>query len=99
LTQKIMHGSKGVWGEVQMPSNTDLKPEEIKEVVSWILKNNNDPNTFYQAGLKGTIRIKEKSEKDTGKGVYVLTASYIDHGLAGKPSLKKRGQHTIILKP
>jgi len=99
LTQKIMHGSKGVWGEVQMPSNTDLKPEEIKEVVSWILKNNKDANVFYQVGLKGTVRIKEKSEKDTGKGVYVLTASYIDHGLAGKPSLKKRGEHTIILKP
>lgn len=99
LTQKIMRGSTGVWGEVPMPLNTDLKPEEIKEVVSWILKNNKDYNVFYQVGLKGTIRIKEKSEKDTGKGVYVLTASYIDHGLSGKPSLKKRGQHTIILKP
>lgn len=99
LTQKIMHGSKGVWGDVQMPSNTDLKPEEITEVVSWILKNNNEPNVFYQSGLKGTIRIKEKNEKDTGKGVYVLTASYIDHGLVNKPQLKKRGLHTIILKP
>ncbi len=99
LTQKIIQGATGVWGDVKMPSNTDLKPQEIKEVVSWILKNNKDPNVFYQVGLKGTVRMKEKSEKDTGKGVYVLTASYIDHGLAGNPSLKKRGQHTIILKP
>ena len=82
-----------------MPSNTDLKPEEIKEVLKWILKNNGDPDTFYLAGIKGAIRIKEKSEKDTGKGVYVLTASYTDHGLAGKPQLKKRGQHSIIIKP
>ncbi len=99
LTQKIIQGATGVWGDVKMPSNTDLKPQEIKEVVSWILKYNKDPSVFYQTGLKGTIRMKEKSEKDTGKGVYVLTASYIDHGLAGYPSLKKRGQHTIILKP
>lgn len=99
LTQKIIRGSIGTWGEVQMPSNNDLKPEEIKEVVSWILKNNKDPNVFYQIGLKGTIRIKEKNEKETGRGVYVLTASYIDHVMAGKASLKKRGQHTIILKP
>jgi cytochrome c len=99
LGHKIMYGSKGVWSEVPMPSNTDLKPEEIKEVVKWILKNNSDSNTFYQTGLKGTIRIKEKGVKDTGIGVYVLTASYIDHGLAVKPQLKKRGQHTIILKP
>jgi len=99
LTQKIMNGSTGIWGEVKMPSNTDLNASEIKEVVSWILKNNKDPNVFYQVGLKGTVRIKEKSEKDTGKGVYVLTASYIDHGLVSKPQMKKRGQHTIILKP
>jgi cytochrome c len=99
LTQKIIQGSTGTWSEVKMPSNTDLKPEEIKEVVRWILKNNKDPDVFYQPGLKGTVRMKEKSEKDSGKGVYVLTASYIDHGMAGKPSLKKRGQHTIILKP
>ncbi|MEY4929330.1 MAG: hypothetical protein RI909_54 [Bacteroidota bacterium] len=99
LTQKIIRGSMGTWGEVQMPSNTDLKQEELKEVVTWILKNNKDPNTFYQVGLKGTVRTKEKNEKDTPRGVYVLTASYIDHGLAGKAVLKKRGQHTVILKP
>jgi cytochrome c len=99
LTEKIIQGSTGIWGEVKMPSNTELNPDEIKEVVSWILKNNKDTHAFYQAGLKGTIRMKEKSEKDTENGLYVLTASYIDHGLAGKPQLKKRGQHTIILKP
>jgi len=99
LTQKIIRGSTGTWGEVQMPSNTDLKPDEIKEVVSWILKNNKDVNTFYQVGLKGTVRTKEKNEKDTPRGVYMLTASYIDHGLAGKTVLKKRGQHTITIKP
>jgi len=99
LTQKIIHGSKGTWGEVQMPSNTDLKQEEIKEVVSWILKNNKDINTFYQVGLKGTVKIKEKNEKDTPKGVYVFTSSYIDHGLTSKAIIKKRGQHTIIIKP
>jgi len=99
LTQKIIQGSAGVWGDVKMPSNTDLKSQEIKEVVSWIVKYNKDPNVFYQVGLKGTIKMKEKNEKDTVKGVYVLTASYIDHGLAGKPSLNKRGQHAIILKP
>jgi len=99
LTQKIMLGSTGIWGELKMPSNTDLKPEEIKEVVSWILGSNQDPGDFYQVGLKGTIRIREKNAKDTGNGVYVLTASYTDRGLAGKPATKKRGQHTIILKP
>lgn len=99
LTQKIIQGSTGVWGDAKMPSNIDLKPSEIKEVVSWILKYNKEPNVFYQAGLTGTIRIKEKSEKDTNKGVYVLTASYTDHGKGGNPGLRKRGQHTIILKP
>jgi hypothetical protein len=35
---------------------------------------------------------------DAGKGVYILTASYTDHGLNGLPQLSKRGEHTIILK-
>ena len=97
LASKVMQGSVGTWGEVPMPSNTDLKPEEIKEMVRWILKNNSDPNVFYQVGLRGVIRIKENSEKDTGNGVYVLTASYTDHGLQGTTYPRKRGQHTIIL--
>ena len=99
LSSKVMHGSIGSWGEVPMPSNPDLKPDEINEMVRWILKNNTDPNAFYQVGLKGVIRIKGKSEKDAGKGVYILTASYADHGLAGKTYLRKRGQHTIVIKP
>lgn len=99
LTQKIIQGSTGIWGDVKMPSHKDMKPEEVNEVVTWILKDNKDPNDFYQAGLKGLVRSKEKSDKDTDKGVYVLTASYIDHGVAGNLQQKKRGHHSIILKP
>lgn len=99
LIAKVMNGSKGVWGEVQMPSNIDLKKEEIKEVIRWILKNNLNANEFYQSGLKGTFRIPEGSMKDNNRGVVVITSSYIDHGISGNINLKKRGSQTLVLKP
>lgn len=99
LTLKVMQGSKGTWGEVQMPSNTDLKPVEIKQVVRWIIENNRNSTVFYQVGLKGSFRINEKTAGDSEKSIYVLTASYKDHGLADKPESKKRGHHSIIIKP
>lgn len=98
LASKVTQGSAGAWSDVKMPSNADLKIEEIRVIVHWILKNNKDPNSFYQAGLKGVIRTKEKSPKDTGTGVYFLTASYADHGLTGRKSIRKRGRHTIVLR-
>ena len=73
LTLKVMQGSHGTWGEVQMPSNTDLKPGEIKQVVRWIIENNRASNVFYQVGLKGSFRIKEKTAGDSEESMYVLT--------------------------
>lgn len=96
LESKIRMGSVNSWGEVKMPAQPDLKPEEAKEIVRWILQSSQYPNEFYQVGLTGSFPAKEKI---SDKGVYILTASYIDHGLADKPHLKKRGQHTIVLKP
>lgn len=99
LTQKVMHGSQGTWGEAQMPSHTDLKPADIKQVVKWIIENNKNTAVFYQVGLKGSFRTKEKAESDSKKSMYVITASYLDHGLSGNPDTKKRGQHRIIIRP
>lgn len=34
--ERILKGSKGVWGEVAMPPN-NLKPDEARRVAEWIL--------------------------------------------------------------
>ena len=98
ITQKIIMGSTGTWGDLKMPAHPDLQSEQVKEIVHWILKNNLDPNVNYFAGTEGAFRTKEKNEKENGKGVYVLTAIYLDHGTAGGGDNKKQSQHSIALK-
>src|SRR6185312_3395966 len=36
LTQKIMKGGHGNWGDVDMPAHPALKPEEAKKILNWV---------------------------------------------------------------
>ena len=37
LAHKIIDGSTGVWGQVPMPANTQLTPDQAAILASWIL--------------------------------------------------------------
>ena len=37
LVKKVKEGGKGVWGEIPMPPNAQVKDEDIKTIVHWIL--------------------------------------------------------------
>lgn len=37
LAEKIVKGSKGVWGPVPMPPNASVTPEEAGKLAKWIL--------------------------------------------------------------
>jgi cytochrome c len=37
LVEKVKKGSVGVWGQVPMPPNTQVKDEDVKTLVKWIL--------------------------------------------------------------
>ena len=37
LVKKVKGGSKGVWGDIQMPANAHVKDEDIRAIVQWIL--------------------------------------------------------------
>ena len=104
LTKKIINGSTGTWGDLKMAPHPDLKIEQVKEIVRWILKNNDDPDQNYIAGIEGAFRTRERPAGDS-KGVYILTASYTDHGRMETPQSDgiiregtKVGQQTIVLK-
>ncbi len=98
LTRKVINGSSGVWGDTPMPANPTLKTEQARQIISWTLKNNLNPNLIYFPGMEGTFRTKEKPANDAGKGVYILTASYTDHGVKGSPQVRKYGKYSILLK-
>lgn len=37
LAEKVIKGGVGVWGQVPMPPNTTVKPEEAKALVKYVL--------------------------------------------------------------
>ena len=37
LIKKVKEGGKGVWGEIPMPPNPQVKDEDIKTLVKWVL--------------------------------------------------------------
>jgi cytochrome c len=37
LKHKILDGSTGVWGQVPMPANTQLTPDQAATLASWVL--------------------------------------------------------------
>ncbi len=37
LAEKIVKGGKGVWGEIPMPANPQVSPDEAKKLAAWIL--------------------------------------------------------------
>lgn len=37
LAKKVKEGGKGAWGEVPMPPNANVKDDDIKTLVAWIM--------------------------------------------------------------
>jgi cytochrome c551/c552 len=99
LSKKVIAGSTGTWGNAVMPPHPDIQKENIKEMIRWMLTNSANKNLSYYIGLEGAFRTQENPGKTAAKGLYVLTASYTDHGLKNMPQLIQRGVQTILLHP
>jgi cytochrome c len=37
LAAKVKAGGKGVWGQVPMPPNPQVKDEDLKKIIAWVL--------------------------------------------------------------
>lgn len=37
LVEKVMKGGSGVWGQIPMPPNVNVKEEDVKTLVKWVL--------------------------------------------------------------
>ncbi|HUX30818.1 MAG TPA: c-type cytochrome [Thiobacillus sp.] len=37
LVAKVKAGGKGVWGEIPMPPNPQVKTEDVQKIVAWVL--------------------------------------------------------------
>jgi cytochrome c len=97
LANKVMKGSVAVWGTTAMPPHPELEKMNAMETIRWILLNGSNPNIDYLPGLEGAFHAKPKPGTKAGKAVYILTATYTDHGIAGGAQ-KKQGSHSVILR-
>lgn len=97
LSKKIIHGSQIAGGTEKMPAHPDLAAGQAVAMVKWILKNGADPNVDYLRGLEGAFRTKIEP-KNGSRAVYLLTASYSDHGLPQQPATRKQGKQVMVLR-
>jgi cytochrome c len=97
LSRHILQGSSGAWGSIKMPSHPQLTPEQAAGCVTWLLKMAADPETNYYTGTEGAFRAPVRPDSK-GKGMLVLIASYIDHGLKDDPSQKLQGHDVVRIQ-
>ena len=55
LTQKIIKGGAGVWGEVAMPAHPTLPPGDARQIVTWVLSLANKTAAKKSLPQAGTI--------------------------------------------
>jgi cytochrome c551/c552 len=81
LTQKIIKGGSGVWGEVAMPAHPDLKEADARQIVQWVLSLANTANQKKSLLPNGEILVR--SNEKNQNAVFVLRAAYTDNGGVG----------------
>jgi glucose/arabinose dehydrogenase/cytochrome c551/c552/type 1 glutamine amidotransferase len=93
LSDKIIKGGNGAWGETNMPAHPDIKNSQANQIVAWIMSLNKheDKKSLPAAGsINPTL-----DKKATDQGTLVLTASYTDKGATGVAPLTARTEITL----
>jgi cytochrome c len=76
LTEKIIAGGGGVWGEQAMAAHPSLASKDAREIVEYILKIND--KVMSSKKLEDTFKADAHTSKK--EGAYVIRASYTDKG-------------------
>ncbi|MEN2281108.1 PQQ-dependent sugar dehydrogenase [Algoriphagus sp. SE2] len=93
LTNKIINGGSGVWGDTQMPGHVHLEKDKVEEMVEFILSYSNPNSKKIKLPLSGSYKLDEPVLPDS---YYLIQASYEDKGANGIGALKTSKQ--LILR-
>ncbi|MBS1597924.1 MAG: ThuA domain-containing protein [Bacteroidetes bacterium] len=93
LSQKIIKGGSGVWGEVAMAAHPTLSESDVQQIVGWILSLGNKAAVKKSLPQSGVI-IAEKNQKPDA--ALVISASYTDKG--GNNIKALTGSNSIALR-
>ena len=91
LTNKIISGGGGVWGETAMAPHPDLSKADAESMVRYILSINNK-----KASLPSSGSYDAKAHENKKVGAYVIQATYLDKG--GKVIGPQSGSTSRALK-
>ncbi|WP_216368597.1 ThuA domain-containing protein [Limnovirga soli] len=80
LTQKIIKGGGGVWGEVAMAAHPNIPQADLQTIVTWILSLSNKEALKPSLPQTGTITPLANQKPNA---TLVLSASYTDKGGSG----------------
>ena len=95
LVNKIQKGGGGVWGETVMPANPNLKNDDAKKVVAYILSLGRR-NAVETLSLPATGSVDPTVGKTlSDNGVFVLSGSFTDKGAGGVKPLTGNSAVTL----
>ena len=86
LSTKVIKGGAGVWGETVMSAHPQLSPEDVGEMVRWILSlgsGSKPKQTLPVSGaytLTAPVSTAEQHGKPAPPGTFIFKASYRDKG-------------------
>ncbi|MEO6549253.1 MAG: PQQ-dependent sugar dehydrogenase, partial [Ferruginibacter sp.] len=92
LSQKIIRGGAGVWGEVAMPAHPSLSNEDVRQMVTWILSLGDTVALKKSLPPSGTVTPLADQKPNSA---FVLSASYTDKGGTNIKSLT--GNNAVVL--
>lgn len=86
LSDKILNGGSGNWGEVAMAAHPQVKKEDAVQMVEYILSLANE-EVIKSLPLTGTVNFAVAPPPGPAPtSAYVLSVTYEDNGSAGMPS-------------
>ena len=80
LTDKIIKGSSGVWGEIPMPAHPGLTRVEARTLAEYVLSLADESAGPRAVSTAGRLTTEAPAE---GGGAYLLRATYTDAGAPG----------------
>jgi len=101
LSQKILQGGAGNWGQVVMSAHPQVSIEDAGEMVRWILSLGAPVKPKQTLPLAGSYPLVVKASQEKGKkaypGTYIFKATYRDRGSSSQAPLEDG--ETIALRP
>lgn len=96
LSDKIIKGGAGVWGETAMSAHPSIGLPEAGQMVKYILSLADEKQAAQMLQPAGEVVAKIPDGGDAGKGIYKFMASYTDKGANGMPA--QTTEKTLVLK-